>query len=188
MNKLKLIILLLLSGIIIQSCNKDAVTAVASTNAPLQANINGSTWAPDTLGAGITYNTDTKIKTFTCFGIKDQKKVTMSVSIANQTSADGFVAGTYTVTADGSVAMQYSILQENSEGQYVYVPHGTVAAGSGSITVTAVDTVNKTITGTFSFYSRSTIYDDAGNVVSISVDNITSGEFTSLPYTNASQI
>ncbi|HTE00167.1 MAG TPA: DUF6252 family protein [Mucilaginibacter sp.] len=187
MNKLKLIVLLLLSAIIIQSCNKDAVTASASTTAAFQANINGSTWAPDTLGTTITYDPDTKIKVFNCFGVKDQKRVSMSIKLTNQDSADGFALGTYTVTGDGSIAMQYSILQKNSEGQYVYVPHGTVAAGSGSIIITAVDSVKKTITGTFSFYSRSTVYDNDGNVVSITVDNITAGEFTSLAYTNAPQ-
>jgi hypothetical protein len=58
------------------------------------------------------------------------------------------------------------------------LPHGTVSAGSGSIIVTAVDSVKKQITGTFNFYSRSTATDG-----SVTVDNILGGEFTSLPYT-----
>lgn len=184
MNKLKLILLLLLAAFLIQSCNKDAVTAVATTTAPFQANINGTTWAPDTLSNAIVFNATEKTKTFTLTGTKDQKQVIMSVTLTDATSGDGFTTGTYTVSEDGNVAIQYNTLQQNGEGEYVYLPHGTVSPGSGSIIVTAVDTVKKTITGTFSFYSRSTIYDDDGNVVSITVDNITSGEFTSLPYTN----
>ncbi|HTI58680.1 DUF6252 family protein [Mucilaginibacter sp.] len=183
MNKLRLPAFLLLSALFafaIQSCNKDAITATAYTTKAFQANINGSTWAPDTVNMFITYNPDTKMKTLSCVGTKSQKQVLFSVAVANAGDTQGFPLGTYTV--DGStVTAQYNT-QQLSDGNYVFLPHGTIEPGAGSVTVTAVDSVKKQITGTFNFYSRSTIYDGDGNVVSITVDNITSGEFTNKSY------
>jgi len=183
MNKLRLPGFLLLSvlfAFLIQSCNKDAVTATATTTKAFQANINGSTWAPDTVNMIVTYNSETKVKTLSCVGTKTQKQVLFSVALPNAGDTPGFTLGTYNIDGAG-VSAQYKT-QQLSNGNYVFLPHGIVEPGSGTITVTAVDSVKKQITGTFSFYSRSTIYDDAGNVVSITVDNITSGEFTNKSY------
>ncbi|MFB9841730.1 DUF6252 family protein [Mucilaginibacter ginsenosidivorans] len=183
MNKLRLPAFLLLSALfafIIQGCNKDAITATAYTSKAFQANINGSTWAPDTVSMIITYNPDTKVKTLSCVGTKSQKQVIFSVALAGAGDTPGFTTGTYSV--DGtSVTAQYNT-QQLSNGSYVFLPHGTIEPGAGAVVVTAVDSVKKQITGTFNFYSRSTIYDGDGNVVSITVDNITSGEFTNKSY------
>jgi hypothetical protein len=182
MNKLKLLTFLLLSAIIIQGCKKDTVSATAYTTAAFQADIDGSTWAPDSISTTITYSAATKSKVFNCIGTKDQKRVNMTVTLPNSDNSNNFVIGNYAIDAVNTLA-EYDTQVKNSSGTYVFLPHGTVASGSGSINITAIDVTKNTITGTFFFYSRSTIYDSSGNVVSIDVDNITGGEFTAIPYT-----
>ena len=176
MNKLRLLAFLLLAAFFIQSCKKDTIVGTAYTTKPFQANINGSVWAPDTISNTITYTGSAQTKVFTLIGTKAQKQVIMTIKLSNATNTPGFTLGTYDVDAT-SVIVSYNT-QVYSGGQYVFLPHGTVSAGSGSIIVTAVDSVKKQITGTFNFYSRSTATDG-----SVTVDNILGGEFTSLPYT-----
>jgi hypothetical protein len=179
MNKLKLITFVLLSAVIIQSCKKDTVTATAYTTDPFQANINGATWAPaDSTSSTITYNSAAKTKVFNLSGEKDQKQIIMSVTLNNAGNTPGFALGSYYVDSAATVTIKFNTIQKNSSGSYVYLPHGTVSPGSGTIVVTAVDSVKKQITGTFNFYSRST--DSSG---AVTVDNILGGEFTALPYT-----
>jgi len=176
MNKLRLLTFLLLAAFFIQSCKKDTVVGTAFTTKPFQANINGTTWAPDTISNTITYSAASQSKVFTLMGTKAQKQIIMTIKLSNAINTPGFILGTYDVDAT-SVIVNYNT-QVNSGGQYVFLPHGTVSAGSGSIKVTAVDSVKKQITGTFNFYSRSMAADST-----ITVDNILGGEFTNLPYT-----
>src|ERR1700759_4465921 len=183
MNRLRLPVILILSvaiAIVIQGCNKDTVTATAYTTAAFQANINGATWAPDTLSTAISYDPTAQTKTLLCTGTKAQKQVIFSITIPNSTNANDFPTGIYTVD-NNLVKAQYNT-QQLQDGAYVFLPHGTVQPGGGSISITAIDPAKNTITGTFSFYSRTTNYDGSGNVISISVDNITGGEFTATPY------
>jgi uncharacterized protein DUF6252 len=182
MNKLRLLAFLSLAIILVQSCKKDTESAIAYTTAAFQANINGVTWAPDTISSTVTYNSANKTKTFSITGTKDQKQVVFSVILSNASNTPGFTVNNYYIDSL-TVFAQYNTQQLNSSNQLVFLPHGAVAPGSGYIAVTAVDSVKKQITGTFQFYSRSTIYDNQGNVVSTTVDNITAGEFTGLPYT-----
>lgn len=176
MNKLRLLIFLLIAVFIIQSCKKETIVGTAYTTKPFQANINGSVWAPDTISNTITYNATSQTKVFTLMGTKAQKQIIMTVKLSGASNTPGFTLGTYDVDTT-TVIVKYNT-QVNSGGQYVFLPHGTVSAGSGNIIVTAVDSVKKQITGTFNFYSRSTAADG-----SVTVDNILGGEFTNLPYT-----
>jgi hypothetical protein len=187
MNKLKLITYLLLCAAIIQGCKKDPETGYAYTTAPFQANIDGATWAPksDSVSTIITYNSATKTKVFNCIGTAQQKQVNMTITLSNTDNSNNFTIGKFNIDSV-TVTAQYNTQQKNSAGAYVFLPHGAVGPGSGSITVTAIDPVKKTITGTFSFYARTPIYDSSGNVLSISVDNITAGEFDAIPYTFSS--
>lgn len=184
MSKLRLpLFLILLASVpfIIQSCNKDTITSTAYTTKAFQANINGAVWAPDTISLSVTYNSAAGTKTLLVQGTKQAKQVIFNVTLPN-TNTTGFPLGTYTI--DGSsVTAQYNT-QSTANGPFA--PRGTVEPGAGSIIITAVDSVKKQITGTFSFYSRTTNYDNNGNVTSIVVDNITGGEFTSAPYTYTS--
>jgi hypothetical protein len=183
MNKLRLSAVLLFFAFlafIIQSCNKDAVTAVAYTTSPIQANIDGATWTPDTTALAITYNGASATKTFSFTGQKNTRQVLFSVTLPNINST-GFPLNTYNIDAV-NVTAQYNT-QVLTSGSYVFTQQGMVASGAGYIDVTAIDSVKKQITGTFGFYSRSTVYDGSGNVISTTVHNITAGEFTNVPYT-----
>ncbi|HVS90988.1 MAG TPA: DUF6252 family protein [Mucilaginibacter sp.] len=181
MNKLRLFVFLLAAGFLIQSCTKDTQSAVAFSNQPFQANINGTSWVPDTVSTTITYNPADQSKTFYCSGQKNQKQVIFSVKLNNSTNTPGFATGTFNIDSV-NVFAQYNVQQLNGSGNLVFVPHGAVKPGSGSIVITSVDSVKKQISGTFSFYSRSTQYDNQGNVISTTVDNITAGQFENLPY------
>ena len=184
MNKLRLPVSLLLFALIafiVQSCNKDSVTGIGYTTAPFQANIDGTTWAPDSATMALTYNSTSGTKTLSFVGQKNTRQVLFSVTIPN-TNSTGFPLSTYNI--DGvSITAQYNVQQKNSSGAYVFTEQGTVASGAGTIVVTAIDSVKKQITGAFSFYSRSTVYDGSGNVISTTVHNITAGEFNNVPYT-----
>ncbi|HZX57931.1 MAG TPA: hypothetical protein VFE54_04375 [Mucilaginibacter sp.] len=184
MNKLRLPVTLLLFALIafiIQGCNKDAVTGIAYTTAPFQANIDGTTWVPDTATMSLNYNSAAGTKTLSFAGQKNTRQVLFSVTIPN-TNTTGFPLNTYNIDAV-NITGQYNTQQKNSSGVYVFTQQGTVEPNSGAIVVTAIDSVKKQITGTFHFYSRSVVYDGSGNVVSTTVDNITAGEFNNVPYT-----
>jgi hypothetical protein len=177
MNKLRLFTFLLLAGLfVIDGCKKETIVGTAYTTKPFQANINGSAWAPDTISNTITYNAANKTKTFTLTGTRDQKQIIMNIILSNASNTPGFTTGTYNIDAS-SVSVDYKT-QVYQNGQYVFLSHGTVSAGSGVINVSSVDSVKNKITGTFNFYSRSS--DSNGD---ITVDNILGGEFTNLPYT-----
>jgi hypothetical protein len=181
MNKLKLLAFLLLSAFLIQSCKKDTVVVTAYTTAAFQANIDGAAWAPDTISTAITYNSATKTKVFTCSSTKEQKQVIWSITLKNAYNSSGFTTGVYTVDSAATVTMQYNTQQVDASGNYVFLPHGNVDPGAGYISITAIDSVKKQITGTFNFYSRSTSTDSSGDL-SITIDNIFGGEFTAIPY------
>src|ERR1700748_1104525 len=138
MNKLRLLTLFLLAAFFFQSCKKETVVGTAYTTSPFQANINGDTWAPDTLSCTVNYNAATKTKTFNLSGTRDQKQLIMAVAIGAASNTPGFTTNTYNI--DGvTVTAQYNTLQKNSSGNYVYLPHGTVDPGSGIIYVNGVD-------------------------------------------------
>ncbi len=184
MNKLRLpatLLLFALIAFIVQSCNKDSVTGIGYTTAPYQANIDGTTWVPDTASMALVYNSAAGTKTLSFIGQKNTRQVLFSVTIPN-TSSTGFPLNTYNIDAV-NVTGQYNVQQKNESDQYVFTQQGTVGPNSGNITVTAIDSVKKQITGTFSFLSRATVYDGSGNVLYTTVHNITAGAFTSVPYT-----
>ena len=184
MNKLKLLTLLFLSALLLQNCKKDTVTATTSSTAPMQATINDVTWLPDTISTSITYNAETKVKTFVCQGTHAQKRVDITINLANATDDAGFRLGTYTADNAGSVFMKYSEQQKDDSGNYVFVQVGTVDPGSGIVTITSVDTTKKLITGTFTIISRTPVYDGDGNVIATTNNTISAGIFNNLPYTD----
>jgi hypothetical protein len=188
MKTLVNLLVLMVPALLVQSCKKkDDSTDSTTTSTPiLQAYINGTVWTPDTLSAAITYTAATGIKEFSCTGTKSQKKVVVSVKQNTAPNNSAFPIAAYTVdgTATSPVAMSLYTQQLTSSGNYDFVLYGTAAqANSGSVTISAVDTVKKTITGTYSFTSSKLNYDDNGNYVSITLGTITSGQFNAMPYT-----
>lgn len=183
MKKLSPIAVLLLAVLLLQNCKKDSFTATTFTNNKLFAVINDTTWTPDTVNAAVTYNLIAKTKVFSFSGIALNKQVNISVTQNNASNTPGFTLGTYNVNNTPNVVMTYFNEQKNAQGNYVLTQRGTVAPGSGTINITAVDSVKKVITGTFSFSSKGNNYDNNGNFISFYNANIFSGAFNNLPYT-----
>ena len=183
MNKLRLLTFLLLAAFFIQSCKKETVVGTAYTTAPFQANINGATWAPaDTFTSAVNYDATAKTKTYVLAGTHAQKQIIMSITVSSASNTPGFPTGTYNIDSV-LVTAQYKTQVKDDDGNYIFLPHGTVGPGAGIIYVNAVDSVKKVITGTFQFYSRSIATDGSG---AITIDNILGGEFNKLPYTYTS--
>lgn len=177
MKKIYLFVTLLLAVLLLQNCKKDTVTETATSNNLFFADINDSTWNADTVNASITYNSATKNKVFTCSGIALNKEVNMSVTLSNALNTAGFPLSTYNVNTT-SITMSYDIEQKNAMGAYVLTPQGVVAAGSGSVIITAIDSVKKVMTGTF---SCTTLQNNPDNTVTI--NQVSAGAFNNMPYT-----
>ena len=181
MKKLSLIITLLLAVLLLQKCKKDTYTAYAASTNTMYAIINDSTWSADTTQAAITYNSAAKTKVFTCSGIANNKEVTFSVNIPSSSNTPGFPL--YTFNADSANLHQFAFY---TKGSGVFVEQGSVGAGSGTVMFTAIDSVKKVVTGTFSLVTRKYNYDGSGNLISITINKVLDGAFNSMPYTFSS--
>ena len=184
MKKISLIATLLLAVLLLQKCKKDTVTATATSSTTLFATINDTLWNADTINASITYNSATKNKVFTCTGIANNKEINFSCTqTTNAINTAGFPLTVFNADAAGNNTFSFFTAQKNTSGNYVFVKQGTVSAGSGNITVTAIDSVKKLITGVYAFTSIQNNYDNSGNIISVSVSQVSAGAFNSMPYT-----
>ena len=194
MKKISLIALLFLSLLFLENCKKDTIYATATSTSILFASINDTLWHPDTISAAINYNSATKSKVFTCTGISGNKEVNMLVNLPNALNTAGFTLGTYNVNALADTVktitytlMSYDVGAKNSAGTYLFTPSGTVYPGSGYVIISAIDSVKKLITGTFSLTSVKNNYNATGIViVSFHDDQVSEGAFNNMPYTFAS--
>ena len=185
MKKISLIATLLLAVLLLQKCTKDTISGSAMSSTLLFAVINDTTWNADTVNAALTYNSTTKTKVLTCTAIGDNKEVNLSITQTfNAINTAGFPLNTaFNADAAGNNVFSYYTAQKNSSGVFVLAPLGTVAPGSGTLNVSAIDSVKKTMTGTFSFTSIKNNYDNNGNYVSTTVSQINAGAFNNMPYT-----
>ena len=178
MKKIYLFVILISAVLLLQNCKKDTVIASASSTALLFAQINDTTWNPATINAAINFNSASQTKQFVCSGNTTTQQINFSVALSTNANTAGFPINTYNVNTTGNVNMAYNILSHG-----VFAPQGTVGVGSGSIIITAVDSVKKVITGTYSFTSIKNNYDVNGNIASSNIAIISQGAFNSLPYT-----
>jgi hypothetical protein len=182
MKKISLIATLLLAVLLLQNCKKDVVTATAQSTELLSAIINDSTWTPDTISASLIYHSATKNKTLAISGNYKTNQLNLAITIPNANTT-GFPLSAFSIDATSKVAFSYFKQQKNSSGVYVFTQQGNVDPGSGSISITAIDSVKQLITGTFSFTSSVKTLDNNGNIVSIILNQINGGQFNNLPYT-----
>ncbi len=183
MKKISLIAILLTAFLLLQECKKDTVTETVTSSQLMIAEINDSTWTSDTVTASVTYTAATKSKVFSCTAIADNKKVTFSALSTNTPSTPGFTLATLNLNTTSNVTMAYFQSEKDSSGNTVFVQQGQVLPGSGSITITAVDSVKKLITGTYYFTSQRNNYDSSGNILTVTDWQIQSGGFNNMPYT-----
>lgn len=184
MKKSTLIVVLVLSALLMQYCKKsdsDSATTYNSTTYILSSYINDTLWVPSAYNAGIAYTAATKTKTFTCTGVLGTQQVNLAINQANASSVgNGFPTGTFNIDpTTNKVVVTYA--KAASSTSTVFVPQGTVK--SGYITVSSIDSVKMTITGTFSFNTVKYTYDTGGNITSLTVNAVSGGAFNSLPYT-----
>ncbi len=181
MKKISLIATLISAVLLLQNCKKDTVTASTISSEPMIALINDTTWIADTVNATMTYTAATKTKTLSCSGISNNKKINFYITQNSASSTPGFGIDTY--TADGkSDTLSYEYPQKNSMGNLVLMPQGVVSPGSGSVSVTTVDSVKKVISGTFYFNSIKSNTDG-----SITIAAVLQGGFNNVPYTFITQ-
>lgn len=181
MKKIYLFVTFLLAALLLQNCKKDTVTATAASANLFFAVINDTTWNADTVNASITYNSATKSKIFTCSGVGLNKEINMYVKTNSSVNTASFPLATYNVDTT-NVIMSYYTEQKNSSGNDVLAPNGTVRTGSGTIIITAIDSVKKVITGTFSCSTIKNNYDSNGNIISVYRAQIAAGAFNNMPY------
>ena len=186
MKKISLIAILLSGILFLENCKKDTVVATATATNLMIANIKDSTWFTDTVTSSLVYNSIAKTKTFTCEGTAFNRRITISLTKASSSNTSGFPLGTYIVDSTPKVALAFSSPKRNGAGEIVFTPNGSVAPGSGTVIVTAVDSVKNQMTGTFNFTTLVNNYDSHGNVISVSVAVISGGGFNKVPYTFSS--
>jgi hypothetical protein len=181
MKKGATIAVLLLTAFLMQYCKKssDDTTTTTTTTPVYTADINYVAWTPTSVSATLTYNSTAKTKTFSCVALGPTDEITFSIlqpSVAGKVDS-GFTVKAYSVdTVANNVLPKYFTLSNG-----VFTQIGTVK--SGYINVTAIDSLNKVITGTFTFTQNKLNYDGNGKVTSITSTLITAGTITSMPYT-----
>lgn len=183
MKRFSLIIALLSVVLLLQNCKKDTVTATATSNTTLFAVVNDTTWVADTTTAAITYNSATKTQVFTCRGVGLNKEINIVVTQTNAINTSGFQLATSVVDNTSNLLLSYYTEQKNASGAYALAPQGTVQPGSGTVIISAIDSVKMQITGTFDFTSLKNSYDSNGNITAVTLAHITAGAFNKLPYT-----
>ncbi len=185
MKKFSLIATLLLAVLLLQKCKKDPYSATAQSSNLFFAIINDSTWNADTVKASLTYNSASNTKVLSISAVGASKKLLMSVKqTVNVYNSAGFpINSAFNADAAGNNQFVYETLQKNLQGNLVYAPLGTVAPGSGSLTITAVDSVKKVMSGLFSYTSLLNNYDQTGDVISVTVSQVSAGAFNNMPYT-----
>lgn len=167
-----------------QYCKKstaDTTTTTADTTL-FQAYVNGAVWTPLTTTPVLTYNAAAKTKTFTWQADSTNDRIVINNKITSVGPGTGIPVQIYYVdtTAAAKVTMTYYRLVNK-----VYTTVGTTR--SGYINVSAIDSVAKQISGTFSFYETKVNYDINNKIISITSTNVTSGDFNNLPYTYVKQ-
>ncbi|TWR26136.1 hypothetical protein FPZ42_10940 [Mucilaginibacter achroorhodeus] len=163
------------------SCKKSSTSETVTPTPVLQATIGGSTWTPDTVSATITYNATAKTKTFHFTGTQAQKQIDISIQDVSPVNNQNFTGGSYLPDANGINTFNYSTQIKNSSGAYVFAPYGVIKPGDGNVTVTALDSAGKTISGTFYFNASKNNYDSNGNIISADLVGVSGGSFK-IPY------
>jgi hypothetical protein len=178
--KIALIASLISMVFLLQNCKKAA--AVSPTKQPLVgamvAYINDTAWIGTKIEARIAFNVADSSKSFYIYGVSGNKAIDLLAGQAHATNTPGFPLN----NNNDSPVFDLSV-QQTPGGVYL-LDRSTVGTSSGaSLFITAVDTVNQTISGTFSFPAFKNIYDSNGYVTSEKqFAEISSGKFTSVPY------
>ncbi|MDP9081811.1 MAG: DUF6252 family protein [Bacteroidota bacterium] len=183
MKKISLIAILLSGLLFLENCKKDTVVASSVSTSLMIANIRDTSWYTDTVTSTLVYNSAANTKTVTFEGTANSKKVTISLTRPSSSNTSGFPLGTFTVDASPNLRMAFLTPKKDSNGNLVYTPNGIIIPGSGTVVVSAVDSVKNKITGTFNFTTVVNNYDSTGTtIISQTFAVVSGGGFNAVPY------
>ncbi|MBV8390619.1 MAG: hypothetical protein JO080_12520 [Mucilaginibacter sp.] len=167
---------LLFIGVQLQNCKKEAANAPAPLPAKgMYALINDTAWTAVTVTASLEYNGTGKV--FTCRGTMDNKIIQLTAIQNSATAGNNFPVG----PANGNFdSFGYYILPIHRALTEQNPTSGTTAGAS--LVITAIDTANRLISGTFAFPQADTAYDAVGNVTAVQNNLITNGFFKQVHY------
>jgi len=171
---------------LLQNCKKtDAISPPLSAkpvlNGPMVAYINDTAWIANQYHAEITYALGFGIKTFYLYGVSGNKEIDLSVEQDNAPNTTGFPINSNNYNYGVSLGIRAS----NSNTFYGIGATSRTNPGS-SFSITAIDSVHQTISGTFSIQVYTNATRNSNNQLVFSgapYAKITSGAFTSVPYT-----
>jgi Family of unknown function (DUF6252) len=147
------------------SCTKEVseehgTSPVVPGSGNFTATISGTAWSADSLQMALVGNGVVNISGLA----KTGEQISMILP--------SFKTGTYTVNSNSSGYALYVNFNDPQGNVYL----SNVGSSSGSVVISKIDTVNKVISGTFSF--------SVTNSVDMTVKTITNGSFNNIPYTS----
>jgi hypothetical protein len=163
---------------LLQNCKKEAAnTLAAPSKQGMYALINDTAWTAVTVAASLEYNGFSTGKIFTCRGTMGNKIIQLTAIQNNVAAGNNFPVG----PADGNLAtFEYYILPVHRELVEQTTTPGTT--DGASLVITAIDTANRLISGTFTFPQADSAYDANYNFISAQKNQITKGVFRQVHY------
>ena len=162
---------------LLQNCKKEAANIHTVTpKQGMYALINDTAWTAVTVAASLEYNVSIG-KIFTCRGTKGNQVIQLTAIQNNVAAGNDFPLG----NANNNLAsFNYYILPVHRElAEQTTTPGAT--AGT-SLVITAIDTANRLISGTFAFPQADSAYDANYNFISAQQNQIANGFFKQVHY------
>jgi len=183
--KVALIAPLLSVMFLLQNCKKpDSLSPTPSNKpslaGPMVAYINDTAWIANQYHAEITFALGFGIKTFYLYGVSGDKEIDLSAEQDNAPNTTGFP-----LNSNYNYGVSLGVRPTNSNTFYGIGATSRTNPGS-SFSITAIDSVHQTISGTFSIQVYTNVTRNSNNQEVFSgapYAKITSGKFTSVPYT-----
>ncbi|MBS1531121.1 MAG: hypothetical protein JSU01_12500, partial [Bacteroidetes bacterium] len=168
---------LLFVAVLLQNCKKEAShSAVAPPSQGMYALVNDTAWTAVTVTASLEYNLSTG-KIFTCQGTMGSKIIQLIAVQNNVAAGNDFPIGPSNNSSD---SFGYFILPVHRNLTEQNTTPGNTAGTS--LVITAIDTANRLISGTFTFPQADTAYDAFDNVIAVTRNQITNGFFKKVHY------
>lgn len=152
--------LILVTGLFFANCKKDSGgsnTGGGNNSGAMTAKVDGTAWTANTAGASIVNG----VMNITGIG-GDGSTITMTIQADQE--------GTYALDFGGQNAGVY--MKSGANNSFLSNAH---ADAGGTVTVTSINSANKTMSGTFSY--------EGYHPTDMIFINITEGQFTDIPYT-----
>jgi len=163
---------------LLQNCKKEAVhTPAPPPNQGMYALVNDTAWTAVTITASLEYNGFSAGKTFTCQGTGGNQIIQLIATQNNVAAGNDFPVG----PANGNSAIFGYYIQPVHRNLTEQNPTLGTTDGT-SLVITAIDTANKLISGTFKFPQADSAYDAFGNVTAVTKNQIKNGVFKQVHY------